>query len=126
MFFIKAYRGVVVGVALMFVVLFVRHSFLSSPGMVSDQKYPKENYVLEHALAFIEREINKHLIVWAISRQCFVFMVITSTMITLAAIIGDGSLFHHQLLQVATWLVPWCTHEICNVYNKRMHLQPPS
>ena len=94
--------------------------------MVTDQKYPKENYVLEHALAFIEREINKHLIVRAISRQCFVFMVISSTMITLAAIIGDGPLLDHQLLKLAIRLVPWCTHEICNVYDKQMHLQPPS
>ena len=33
-------------------------------------------------------------------------MVISSTMITLAVIIGDGSLFHHQLLKLATRLVP--------------------
>ena len=39
------------------------------------------------------------------------FLVISSTMITLAAIIGDGSLFHHQLLKLAIRLVPRCTTE---------------
>ena len=38
---------------------FVYHSSWSSPRKVSDQKYLKENNILEHALAFIEREINK-------------------------------------------------------------------
>ena len=66
------------------------------------------------------------MIIRAISRQCFVFMVISSTMRPLVAIIGDGSLFHHQLLKLATRLVPQCTHEICNVYDKQMRLQPPS
>jgi hypothetical protein len=67
---------------------------------------------------------NKWMIVRAISRQCFVFMVISSTMRILVAIIGGGSLFHHQLLQLATRLVPWCTHKICNVYYNQIHLQP--
>ena len=51
------------------------------------------------------------MIIRAISQQCFVFVVIRSTMRTLVAIIGDGSLFHHQLLKLATRLVPWCTTE---------------
>ena len=50
---IKTYRGVVVGVALMFVVLFIHHSSWSSPRKVSDRKYPKDKYILEHALAFL-------------------------------------------------------------------------
>ena len=37
------------------------------------------------------------------------FLVISSTMKTLVAIVGDGSLFHHQLLKLATRLVPRCT-----------------
>ena len=49
---IKTYWGVVVGVALMFVVLFIHHSSWSSPTKVSDRKYPKDKYILEHALAF--------------------------------------------------------------------------
>jgi hypothetical protein len=33
------------------------------------------------------------------------FMVVRLTMRVLGAIIGDGSLFHHQLLKLATWLL---------------------
>ena len=32
----------------------IHRSLRSPPGVVSDQKYPKENFILEHALAFIE------------------------------------------------------------------------
>ena len=50
--FIKAYRGVVVGVAHMFIGVVYPSFSLIPPGMVSNQKYRKENYILEHALAF--------------------------------------------------------------------------
>ena len=50
--FIKAYRGVIVGVALIFIGIACPSFFLIFPRKVSDQKYPKENYILEHALAF--------------------------------------------------------------------------
>ena len=77
-------------------------------------------------LLFIEREINK----WINKRQSglspgsALFLVISSTMITLVAIISDGSLFHHQLLKLATRLVSRCMHKIGNVYDKYIHLQP--
>ena len=65
------------------------------------------------------------MIVRAISQQCFVFMVISSTMITLVAIIGDGSLFHHQLLKLATRLVPQCTTKSAMfTINKCIYNQP--
>ena len=50
-------------------------------------------------------------------------MVVCLTMGILAAIIGDVSLFHHQLFKLATRLVSRCTHKICNVYDKQRHLQ---
>ena len=40
--------------------------------MVSDQKYPKEKNIREHALAFIEGK-SKQMIIQIISRQCFVY-----------------------------------------------------
>ena len=50
----------------------VHHSLWSPPEMVSDQKYPKENNIREHVLAFIEGK-SKQMIIQIISRQCFVY-----------------------------------------------------
>ena len=92
--------------------------------MVSDQEYPKENYILQHALASFFIKIGNYKIVWVITRQCFVFMVVRLTIRVLAAIIGDVSLFHHQSLKLATRLVSQChtkssmlTINIC-IYNQ--------
>jgi hypothetical protein len=44
----------------------------------------------------------------------------------LAAIIGDVIPFSPPIVDeaLAARLIPQCIHEICNVYDKQMHLQP--
>ena len=49
-------------------------------------------------------------------------LVISSTMITFVATIGNESLVHPQLMKLAKRLVSWCTHEICNVYDKHIYI----
>ena len=69
------------------------------PKMLATKKNTRRTTLSSNMILFLLKT-NEQTLVWIISRQCFVFVVISSTMGILATVIGDVFLFHHQLLKL--------------------------